>query len=642
MAVLWGVCGLLLPALGFSQPVTPITPTAAPTSEGSVKATKADKPAADKAKPVADKSKPAPTGAAPASGEVKSDTKSDTKSDAKKATPAATRAGTKTAAGKGAGGKAVKAPVTPPAEPPVAKLPLPPKSSVLSKAEQFQRAAPATVMLVAQQDSRFNTALGVIVKPQGVVVSDSRLLSGVETGQVFAFRYDPALAGDEDPLIFLRTHKDAALPTQVVRVDPANHLVMLQLPAAAPKKPYPSLDLFEVEGITTVGLDVVALRTRGRQTLAMFTGSIAAMRPELMELEPELTVEASGAPILSPTGRLIGVATFADKSVSLAGIVRPVNVLNKLLLGKIGGAPVKPDAPSAPEVGVESRNGVEALRIALGVALGQKFEKKQALQLHSDFIASMALHGRVPIAMETGEQLNGLLAGLIKDNPPKTKAANALFPILVTDKAGKTWQKVEIKDTPRYGSLRPSGSGLAAIDDVTGQLYATDPHQQLMWYDAPGKSWRNTGLSPVIHARATDGVLYVIVADGRLLVAGPDGKDATQLYPRNLNSAFIEASQGWLYLVESGSIYRYHNKAWENKLKPIAFAMQQLAVRGDSWYGLDMSGRVFSSIAARYIDRDGNIARLWGIGKDLLVLTKDSQRFFYNVAEDSWMPWAQW
>ena len=374
----------------------------------------------------------------------------------------------------------------------------------------------------------------------------------------------------------------------------------------------------------------------------MFSGSIAAMRPELMELEPDLTAEASGGPVLSPTGRLIGVATFADKSANLAGIVRPVNVLNKLLLGKLGSAPVEPDAPSAPEVGVESRNGVEALRIALGVALGQKHDKKEALKLHSDFIASMALHGRVPIAMETGDQMNSLLAGLIKDNPPKTKAATALFPLLITDKAGKTWQRVEIKDVPKYGSLRPSGQGLATIDDVTGQLYATDIHQQLMWYDAPGKSWRNTGLSPVIHAKATDGALYVILADGRLMAAGPDGKDSEQLYGRNLNAAYLEASQGWLYMVEMGSVYRYHNKAWDNKLKPIAFAMQQLAVRGDSWYGLDMSGRVFSSIASRYIDRDGNIERLWPIGKDLMVLTKDAQRFFYNVVEDSWMPWSQW
>ena len=35
-------------------------------------------------------------------------------------------------------------------------------------------------------------------------------------------------------------------------------------------------------------------------------------------------------------------------------------------------------------------------------------------------------HGRIPLTVETGEQLNGLLAGLIKSNPPKTRAADEL------------------------------------------------------------------------------------------------------------------------------------------------------------------------------------------------------------------------
>jgi hypothetical protein len=163
-----------------------------------------------------------------------------------------------------------------------------------------------------------------------------------------------------------------------------------------------------------------------------------------------------------------------------------------------------------------------------------------------------------------------------------------------------------------------------------------------MWYDAPGKSWRNTGLSPVVQAQATGGTLYVVLGDGRLMSATHDGKDAVQLYPRNVHSAKIEAAQGVLYLIEGGSVYRYHDQSWDGRLKPIAYAMNQLVVRGESWYGLDMSGRVFSSVAQRYIDRDGNIAHLWPIGKDLLVLTKDGQRYLYNVAGDSWMSWSQW
>ena len=659
-ALLWGVFGALLPGSGLAQPA-PAAPTAPAAAATKPAAKPVAKPAVSKP-PTADKpaaERPAATDKAPVA-----DKPAATDKPAAAVKPAATDKAPAAAAAARPGVKGGKAPVAKRGKAPAAeteaaaaKLAPPPKSPVLSRAEQFQRAAPATVMLIAQHESRFNTALGVIVKSHGVVVSDSRLLSGVEGGQVFAFLYDPSLAGDEDPLVFLRAHKAAALPTQVVRIDPVSHLVMLQLPATDPKKPYKALDLFDVHDITAVGLDVVAIRTRGRQTLALYTGSIAALRPDQIELEPDIGTESDGAPVLSPTGRLLGVATFADKSVSSSGVVRTIDQLHNLLTGKLGNAPTPPSPNSANEVGVDSRNGVESLRISLGVALSQKLDKKPALQLQSDFIASMALHGRIPIAVDSGEQLNALLAGLIKDNPPKFKAASELFPLLATDKLGKTWKrvlaKVNDKTQLKYDLLRPSGHGVVAIDDVTEALYATDSHQQLMWFDQESKTWRNTGLSPVIHAKATAGVLYVILADGRLMVSKQDGKEAVQLYPRSLKSATLEASRDVMYLIENNSVYRYRNqpppsgqttpvKGWDQKLKPIAFAMQQLVVHGEDWYGLDLSGRVFSSIAQRYIDRDGNIAHLWPIGKDLLVLTKDGQRFFYNVGDDSWTAWSQW
>ncbi len=630
-ALMWGFLGTFAPAGGHAQPA-PASPAAAATAKPKPAAATDKAPAGEKA-PAGDK--------APAADKPAADDKGAAAASAGR--PAA---GVKAA--KPAPGKKGKAPpaanAAAAAEAAQARLPVPPKSPVLSRAEQFQRAAPATVMLIAQHETRFNIALGVIIKPQGMVVTDSRLLSGVEGGTVSAFLYDPALAGDEDPLIFLRMHKNAALTTQVVRIDPVNHLALLQLPAPDPKKPYKALELYDVRDVVAVGLDIVAVRTRGRQTLALFTGSIAAVRPDQIELEPDLTAEASGGPVLSPTGRLLGIATFADKAASSSGVVRHVDVLHSLMHGKIGAAPSEPTETIANEVGVESRNGVEALRISLGVALSQKLDKQQALLVQSDFIASMALHGRIPLTVETGEQLNGLLAGLIKSNPPKTRAADELFPLLATDKNGKTWRRISVKDTPKYEVLRPSGFGVAAIDDVTGTMYATDTRQQLMWFDGESKTWRNTGLSPVMLARATAGALYVILADGRLLSAKQDGKDAVQLYPRSLGmkTTMLEASKGYMYLVENGSVYRYHDQAWDKKLSPIAFAMKQLVTHGEDWYGLDLSGRAFSSIAKRYIDRDGNIQRLWPIGKDLLVLTKDGQRYLYNVDNDSWLSWSQW
>src|SRR5438874_346898 len=81
-----------------------------------------------------------------------------------------------------------------------------PLAPTLSKAEVFARTAPATVILIAAQENRWSTAMGVVVSPNGVIVSDSRLISGVEKGKVHAFLYDPSLSGDEDPLLCLRAN----------------------------------------------------------------------------------------------------------------------------------------------------------------------------------------------------------------------------------------------------------------------------------------------------------------------------------------------------------------------------------------------------------------------------------------------------
>ena len=533
---------------------------------------------------------------------------------------------------------------------PVAKVPIaktvtgpkalvaPPKSPVLSKAEAYQRAAPATVFLIAKDGNRFNTALGVVVKPNGVVVSDSRLVSGVEKGQVYAFLYDPSYAGDEDPLIFLRANQAKALPVQVVRMDAPNHLLMLQLPEPPPKQPYKSLDLFDMKSATTVGVDVIGLRTHGRQTLAMMTGTIMSVRPGAIETDPPLTLDHTGGPLLSANGRLLGIVTFADKSVDVAGVARPVELLHSLFTGMAGSAMAAPTNTSA-EPAAESRNSVEAVRIALGNALAQKMDKRPALILHSEFIHSMALRGRVPLRdFESAEFVNTLIASLIKDSPAKAKVVAELFPLLITDKKGRAFRR----DGTKYVMVPTSDFGVVTIDDANGMLFATDNKRHLIYYDAEGKSWRPTHLSPVMQVAVTGGTAYTILEDGRLMTSSFDGKDSLQLWPRLLKGGNLAASQGVMYLFDNDKIYRYRKGTWDNKLKPIAFSMQQMVVRGEGYYGLDLNGRVFSSVAQRYIDRDANIFKLWPIGRDLMVITKDNLRFYYSVEEDQWRPWTQW
>ncbi|MFO0576710.1 MAG: hypothetical protein U1A78_22120 [Polyangia bacterium] len=580
--------------------------------------------------PVAQPAAPAPAAAAPAA-----------KPAAKPAAAAATKPAT---AARPAAAAAPKTPAAPkPA--PTPKLAVAPKGPALSKADLFQRAAPATVFLVAQEGNRFQAALGTIVKPNGVVVSDSRLLSGVERGTVHAFLSDSITPGDEDPVLFMRANQDKAKPVQIVRIDSTSHLVLLQLPQPEPKKPYRALDLYDVRGLSAVGADVMGVRMRGRQTLGFQVGTIAAARPDLIELEPSLPIDNAGGPILSMNGRLLGVGIYLDKATSAPGVVRPVETIQNLLIGKQGEEPKASDTKEAPEMsGSESRNAVEAVRIALGTALGQKLEKKAALQLHSEFIAAMAMRGRgVVSGVDSGEQLSALVGALTKDSPFKAKVVEELFPSLVVDKKGVVF----VKKGTKYEQQKQSANGVATIDDVTGTLYVGDNHRQLMYFDSASKIWRNSGMAPVAQARASGGTLFTLMEDGRLLSAQADGKESMQIFPRSLRGASIHVSSGTLYVLENNSVYRYRKNdkgkfEWENKLKPIAFAMQQLVARADNFYGMDLSGRVFSSAAQRYIDREGNIAMMWPVGKDLLVMTKDNLRFFYSLASDSWSPWTQW
>jgi hypothetical protein len=252
----------------------------------------------------------------------------------------------------------------------------------------------------------------------------------------------------------------------------------------------------------------------------------------------------------------------------------------------------------------------------------------------------MGQRGRVVIPdIESVDLLNGMIKGIVKGSDPKSRVVAELFPSMLVDRKGVAYFKAGTAYRPVPGS----GGKAAAIDDITGNMYAVDNGHRLMYYDEAGQSWRFTAMTSIAEIRASGGQLFAVLQDGRLIAADPDGKNTRQLFPRSIKNATLEASQGVLYvLTDDGSVYRYRNKKWDQKTQPIGFAMKRLVVRGELWYGLDGAGRIFCSQVQRYIDRDGNTAGLWGVGRNLLVLTRDNNRFFYNIDMDSWGPWSHW
>ena len=89
----------------------------------------------------------------------------------------------------------------------------------------------------------------------------------------------------------------------------------------------------------------------------------------------------------------------------------------------------------------------------------------------------MAMHGRIPVVVESGEWMNTLLEHLIDDYPPREKAAAELFPLLVTDKTGKTWRRIMIKNPPKYFEVMRECSGsptpIMNVGEYLVQLFAT-------------------------------------------------------------------------------------------------------------------------------------------------------------------------
>jgi hypothetical protein len=243
--------------------------------------------------------------------------------------------------------------------------------------------------------------------------------------------------------------------------------------------------------------------------------------------------------------------------------------------------------------------------------------------------------------IESVDVLNGIIKSLTKGSDPKSKVVSELFPLLITDRKGTVFWRVGTNYRPVPGSN--GGSPIAAVDDVTGALYATDSRHQLIYYDDVNQSWRVSAMSELAQLQVSGGTIFGLLRDGRLIAADKDGRNTRQLFPRLIKNGKLDSSQGILYVIsDDGSVYRYRNKKWDQKGQPIAFAMQKLVVQGESWYGLDGAGRIFCSTVQRYIDRDGNTAGLYGIGNDLLVLTKENNRFFYSLEHDAWGPWSHW
>lgn len=325
----------------------------------------------------------------------------------------------------------------------------------------------------------------------------------------------------------------------------------------------------------------------------------------------------------------------------------------------------EPPPPLAPESSVVATPppaplpllGAGTLAGEVTRALSRRLRAEQGLLEHDEGAAlrfQVSLHcalsagGRVVLRGVPPERLEQALATLAREDIVDRQAlatlVNERFPLLLSDSAGWLWRR----RGARYQRLPIGPSPLAAVDDLTGALYASDGGSDgaPLVVAGPGGAaddrWRSIGIRDARSIAASGGALYALLDDGRLLIHRP-GESPSQIAPRALRGrGSLLAGGGALYLIDERSglkdVYRLRDRAWDNHGDPIARGLRRVVGSGLSWYGVDQAGQLLWGEGERQvIDQDNDIADLWLWGRDLLVLTEDHHLYLFSAARAAWL-----
>lgn len=515
-------------------------------------------------------------------------------------------------------------------------LSLPAPSSAMDKTQVFERAAPATVLIVVPAQKGLVLGTGAILGAGGLVVTNHHVIeSAGGGGEVLVFlRESSERVVDEDFGVYLNSHKDKALRARVLRVDTQNDLALLQLPHRA--LPYPALVLGDSDAVK-VGQDVVAIGNPQGLGWTQTTGSISAIRKSTLQTDAAINHGNSGGPLLDMEARLIGINTYIRGDGQSLGFARQSNVVKAFIAGSIGlgqivasstshgqgGVPAPSLAPSAV-MGPVMKTVLDALTRQVG--------RRQALVVSCSLLSASTFGGKVAVSCD-GDQLNAAIAEALSRSGAATGAARKFisesFPIVAAAKQ-QVWRRQGTKYLP-IGAAQSW-----AVDDATGAILAIGPEHKLLSLDGKSGRFVDTGVGGVRDVEASAGTIYLLRVGGGLVARRAAVE--TLLTPSTVNGA-LRASGGVLYVLDPAHrLFRHTAGGWDPGKGPLAENVARVAVNGALYYTVDTAGNVYSGAEGRVIDRDGDAQLLWTVGRDLLMYSKGDNLFYYEAAARKWRP----
>ena len=505
-------------------------------------------------------------------------------------------------------------------------------AAALDKIEVFERAAPATVLIVVPGQGNLVLGTGAIIGPAGLVVTNHHVIASAHGGEVLLFLHERSeRVVDEDFAVYLKSHLDKALRARILRVDTENDLALLQLPARA--LPYPALVLGDSDAVQ-VGQDVVAIGNPQGLGWTQTTGSISAIRKTTLQTDAAINHGNSGGPLLDMEARLIGINTYIRGDGQSLGFARQSNVVKAFIAGSIGLGQTVADASSPGRGEVPSPSLAPAavmgpvMKTVLDV-LTQKIGRVPAFALSCALLSASTFGGRVAVSGD-GDLLNAAIAEAVRTSgDAATKFVEASFPLVVAAHE-QLWRR----RGARYVFV---GAVVGwAVDDATGAVLGINRERHLFSFNVKREKWEDTGIATAADVEASAGLIYVLHEDGGLVATGVG--PTKRLTPSTVSGS-LRASRGVLYVLDAAHrLFRHREGHWDPASGPLATNVRSVAINGSLYYTVDSAGNVFSGAEGRVIDHDGDARSLWTVGRDLLMLSTDGHPFYYEAAAKKWRP----
>ncbi len=292
-----------------------------------------------------------------------------------------------------------------------------------------------------------------------------------------------------------------------------------------------------------------------------------------------------------------------------------------------GASPAKVAPAPSPGATVFSVNHVLT---PLQADLAKTVGPARALALVCELRAAGAHGGKAVIAQAGSvEDINDALGriGHATDMGGVRQMVNAGFPRAFVDDKKKLWRKLD-------GGYVPSWSVTAwAVDDVQGTLYAADPQHRLFFFDDKNGKWRSAGAEGVYDIQASGDTLFYMQESGALFKKGAGLP--TPLMGRPTKGTLL-ATQGVLYVLSGGKLYRYARDEWDKHGEAIRGNVKSVAAHGGDYFTLDDTGLIYSSADAHTLEHNVKYSGIYLIGPNLLATTAAGGLRGYDPVKHAW------